>query len=52
MSEKKKHENEQPQPATPERTDKGDPRDVGYGPSHGNAPGHEGPSGPGDAPAK
>jgi bacterioferritin len=27
------------------------PRDVGYGPSHGYAPGHEGPSSPGDAPS-
>lgn len=25
--------------------------DLGYGASHGNAPGHEGPSGPADAPA-
>jgi hypothetical protein len=26
-------------------------RDLGYGASHGYAPGHEGPSGPGDTPA-
>src|SRR5262245_22042554 len=26
-------------------------RDLGYGASHGYAPGHEGPTGPGDAPA-
>ena len=26
-------------------------RDLGYGASHGHAPGHEGPTGPGDAPA-
>jgi len=25
--------------------------DLGYGASHGNAPGHEGPTGPGDTPA-
>jgi hypothetical protein len=27
-------------------------RDLGYGESHGNAPGHGGPTGPGDAPAR
>ena len=26
--------------------------DEGYGASHGNGPGHEGPSGPGDSPAR
>jgi hypothetical protein len=28
------------------------PADLGYGRSHGNPMGHEGPSGPGDAPAR
>lgn len=27
-------------------------QDLGYGASHGLAPGHEGPTGPGDSPAK
>lgn len=49
MADEKK--NDSPKPASTERP-KGEPRDVGYGPSHGNEPGHEGPSGPGDAPAK
>lgn len=52
MSEKKKNSDDKPEPTTQERPEKGEPRDVGYGPSHGNSPGHDGPSGPGDAPAK
>jgi len=29
----------------------GQSADLGYGRSHGHSPGHEGPTGPGDAPA-
>ncbi|MGZ3454150.1 MAG: hypothetical protein ACXWUG_06645 [Polyangiales bacterium] len=49
---KKKKNQDPPEPTTPDRTNTGEPRDVGYGPSHGHRPGHDGPSGPGDAPAK
>lgn len=40
------HPNSVKRPAVPKE------KDLGYGASHGLAPGHEGPTGPGDSPAK
>jgi hypothetical protein len=39
-------------PASPPDATTENERDEGYGQSHGYGPGHEGPSGPGDAPSK